>query len=341
MSLNELVCLFYKERGTCTDTYIVSLNAVISLYISPKITLQYPYLLSSAYILLYSFILMALTLSPALVPELATGLPAGTRLTSVDLITKGPALRTLPDEVYNSVACVFPRDNQNKLSSTIDIANLQWYSRWLDRQFKNVPPLIAHSLVSFPHIFQEVAEFAGAGCSLEETATRLLELDLIRSGDYDGRQVARTIVFAILGWQTMLYEPAFQTCPPQQLAIADVLDGHFGQAFMKIKQDQSRVSDRLSDFLLGFGLMLPREDLCVSEDPEDCHAFESVAIIHPAEFNVALLQSLARVNIKWIDVMAPHLEFDKATNTLFLFRYPSFCLANIPSKEFYNGVIYG
>lgn len=280
---------------------------------------------------------MALTLSPALVPELATGIPDGTRLTSVDLITKGPAL---PEEVYDSI-CVFPRDNQNKLSSTIDIADLQWYGRWLDRQLKNVPPSIAHSLVSFPEIFQEVAEFAGAGCSLEETATRLLELDLIRSADYDGRQVARTIVFAILGWQTMLYEPAFQTCPPQQLAIADVLDGHFGQAFMKIKQDQSRVSDRLSDFLLGFGLMLPREDLCVSEDPEDCHAFESVAIIHPAEFNVALLQSLARVNIKWIDVMAPHLEFDKGTNTLFLFRYPSFCLANIPSKETYSGVIYG
>lgn len=47
---------------------------------------------------------MALTLSPALVPELATGIPDGTRFTSVDLITKGPAL---PDGVYDSI-CVFP-----------------------------------------------------------------------------------------------------------------------------------------------------------------------------------------------------------------------------------------
>lgn len=275
---------------------------------------------------------MVLALSPALAPERETGIPDGTQN------TRCPAL---PDEVVHDIVGIFPHDNQNQLTSTIDITNLQWYGRWLHLQLKNVPPSIAQSLGSFPQIFQQVAEFTGRGCSLEEMAERLLLLDLIKPGCYDTKQVARTIVFAILGWQTMLYEPAFQTCPPQQLAIADVLDGYFGQAFMKLKQDQSRVSDCLPDFLLGFGLMLPTEDLCVSDDPEDSHAFESVAIIHHAEFNVALLHSLAGINVKWIDVMAPHLEFDKATNTLFLFRYPSFCLANISSQETNNGVIYG
>lgn len=123
---------------------------------SPKITLQYLLCSTLPHYSDTAAFIPALMLSPALVPELATGIPDGTSLTSVDLITKGPAL---PDEVYDSV-CVFPRDNQNNLSSTIDIANLQWYGRWLDRQFKNVPPSIAHSLVSFPQIFQEVAEFA-------------------------------------------------------------------------------------------------------------------------------------------------------------------------------------
>lgn len=277
---------------------------------------------------------MALTLSPTLAPERETGIPDGTL---ADQSTTGP---TLPDEVIFDIVGVFPHDKQNQLTSTTNIANLQWYDRWLHLQLKNVPPSIAQSLGSFSRIFQQVAEFTGRGCSLEEMAEHLLLLDLIKSGGYDTKQVARTIVFATLGWQTMLYEPAFQTCPPQQLAIADVLDGYFGQAFMKLKQDQSRVSDCLSDFLLGFGLMLPTEGLCVSDDPEDCHAFESVTIIHPAEFNVALLHSLAGINVKWINVMAPHLEFDKATNTLFLFRYPSFCLANISSQETNNGAIY-
>lgn len=277
---------------------------------------------------------MALTLS---LPERETGIPDGILSSNADQSTTGP---TLPDEVIFDIVDVFPHDKQNQLTSTTKIANLQWYDRWLHLQLKNVPPSIAQSLGSFSRIFQQVAEFTGRGCSLEEMAEHLLLLDLIKSGGYDTKHVARTIVFAILGWQTMLYEPAFQTCPPQQLAIADVLDGYFGQAFMKLKQDQSRVSDCLSDFLLGFGLMLPTEGLCVSDDPEDCHAFESVTIIHPAEFNVALLHSLAGINVKWIDVMAPHLEFDKATNTLFLFRYPSFCLANISSQETNNGVIH-
>lgn len=281
---------------------------------------------------------MALKLLPALAPERPTGIPDGSLSPHADPNTKG---RALPDEVVYDIVAVFPHDKQNQLTSTIDIAILQWYDRWLHLQLKNVPPSIAQSLGSFPQIFQEVAEFTRRGCSLEEMAERLLLLDLIKSGGYDTKQVARTIVFAMLGWQTMLYEPAFQICPPQQLAIADVLDGYFGQAYMKLKQDQSRVSDCLSDFLLGFGLMLPTEGLCVSDDPEDCHAFGSVTIIHPAEFNVALLHSLAGINVKWIDVMAPHLEFDKDTNTLFLFRYPSFCLANISSQETNSGVIHG
>lgn len=202
---------------------------------------------------------MALTL-PALAPERETGIPDVTLSSHADQSTRGPAL---PDEVAYHIVGSFPNDKQNKLTSTIDTVNLQWYDRWLHLKFRNVPPSIAQPLASFPHIFQLVAEFTGRGWSLEEMAERLLLLDLIKSWGYDTKQVARTIVFAILGWQTMRYELAFQTCPPQQLAIADVLDSYFGQTFMKLKQYQSRVSDCLSDFLLGFGLMLPTEGLCV------------------------------------------------------------------------------
>ena len=229
---------------------------------------------------------------------------------------------------------------QSQSAPTTNITDLQWYGRWLDLQLRNVPPLISHRLRCFPQIFLEVAKLAKIGYNIEDIAIRLLQLELIEPGDSDNGETARIFVFAVLGWQTMLYEASFQTCPPQQLAIADVLDGHFGQAFMKLKQDQSRVSHCLSDFLLGFGLMLPREGICISEDPEDCQAFESVAIVKPEEFNAALLHCLARINIKWIDVIAPHLEFDKVTNTLFLFRYPSFCMANIPLQENITSVIH-
>ena len=47
---------------------------------------------------------------------------------------------------------------------------------------------------------------------------------------------ARSLVFAMLGWQKMLYKPALGTCPPQLLAVVDEQDGYRGQAFMAMKQ---------------------------------------------------------------------------------------------------------
>jgi len=211
---------------------------------------------------------------------------------------------------------------------------LDWYNKWLEKRFRTLPTSLTARFPSPSTIFDEVAKSAKDGHSIEAIATHLLSMDLIESKEAeDTRFLARFIAFAVVGWQTMLYAPAFGTCPPSQLAIADVLDGYTGQAFMTLKQDGSRVRRHLSDFLLGFGLMLPKENLCLSGDAEDCQALEKLSIITPNEFNAALLQSLAKIKVRWIDVIAPHLEFDKATNTLFLFRYPSFCMANILSEE--------
>lgn len=219
-------------------------------------------------------------------------------------------------------------------TSSMHTISLPWYDLWLDKQMKTLPPSISERLRSPLEIFQAIAKFCKPETSIDDTATYLLALEFIEtSGTEDeGRHIARSIAFAILGWQTMLYQPAFGTCPPQQIAIDDVLDGYTGQAYMTLKQDQSRIKSCLADFLLGFGLMLPSENLCISDDPEDCLAFDKVAIVGPDNFNAALLKSFAHISIKWVDTLAPHLEFDKATNTLFLFRYPSFCMASLPAE---------
>jgi hypothetical protein len=260
-----------------------------------------------------------------------------------DGFTEGPSLLNEKAEI-SRVLSIFPGSAESLSSPTVNTTHLQWYGRWLGRQLENVPPFIVDRLECFPTIFLEIAKSAKRNSNIDDIAIGLLQSDLIKVQDAnDERETARALVFAVLGWQTMLYQPAFGTCPPQQLAIADVLGGYTGQAFMTLKQDHSRITCCLPDFLLGFGLMLPKENLCISEDPEDCQAFEKVVIINPAEFNASLLRNLARINIKWVDAMAPHLEFDKATNTLFLFRYPSFCVANIPSSgdAHIKGVIHG
>jgi hypothetical protein len=226
---------------------------------------------------------------------------------------------------------------------------IPWYSWWLEQQRKNVPQSIAdqfrHSF-DFMTAFLEIANYARTKeCfSIDDIVASLLKLDATQVRDTgDGWGAARAFVFAILGWQTMLYAPSFGTTPPQQLAIADVLDGFTGQAYMVLKQNQTSSKRSLPDFLLGFGLMLPRENICISEDAKDRQVFDSLDVIYPGEFNAYSLQSIAKIRIQWVDVLAPHMEFDKATNTLFLFRYPSFCVANLPSPSDVSskGVIHG
>jgi hypothetical protein len=209
---------------------------------------------------------------------------------------------------------------ESAILSSTDNKYLQWYHQWLQTQLKNVPPSIINQGTSFSAIFAQIALSARRTASINDIA---VASGLLKAQDEgDKRQLVLTLVFAVLGWQTMLYKPVFRSCPPQQLAIANTLDGYSET----LRQDQSSAACCLPEFLLGFGLALLGRNRFISEDPEHRQAFNKNAIISPGGFNVA------RINIKWVDVIAHHLEFDQATNTLFLFRYPSFCMVNILSE---------
>ena len=128
----------------------------------------------------------------------------------------------------------------------------------------------------------------------------------------------------------MLFQPSFGISPPQRLSVVNDFDGCQGQAFVAFKQDTSEAKRRLDDFLMGFGLLIPPRNTCVSEDIEEKKAFDSIFTVEPGEFNGFVLDSIAHVQIRWTDSLAVHLEYHKATNTLYLFRYPSFCAASLP-----------
>lgn len=131
----------------------------------------------------------------------------------------------------------------------------------------------------------------------------------------------------------MLYRPNMQCCPSIQLAIANEMDGHQGQAHMCLKQNDSACKRHMHEFLLGFGVLLPPRNLSVQQSPEAKIAFNELRKASVASFNAHLLTSIGDIKIKWIDSLACHLEFDTSSNTLFLFRYPSFCAANVPSSK--------
>ena len=176
-------------------------------------------------------------------------------------------------------------------------------------------------------------EAAMPDSSVDKIIAHLLQQGLIRiENDVEALGCARNFVFAIIGWQTMLYRPDMGACSPAQLAIVDETDGHRGQAHMCLRQNQTASKKALHEFLLGFGVLLPCHNFSALASEEDKKALRELSSVSSASFNAHLLTRVGGIHIKWTDSLACHLELDPTSNTLYLFRYPSFCIINLLSQ---------
>lgn len=52
-------------------------------------------------------------------------------------------------------------------------------------------------------------------------------------------------------------------------------------------------------------------------------------VLYQSSLNNSSLFTIGRVRLKWVDILTAHLIFDRSTRTLSVFRFPSFCAANI------------
>ncbi|KFY95687.1 hypothetical protein V498_03198 [Pseudogymnoascus sp. VKM F-4517 (FW-2822)] len=223
---------------------------------------------------------------------------------------------------------------------------LQWYRWWIYDQVQSQPnqlfstlhgydPKIDDSWIgSFSTMWQEVSQYmtATASVSIDEIVAHLLEFDILELGsDPNALIAAKNLIFAVIGWQTMLYQADMHSCPPEQLAIQSQMGVHQGQAHMCLKQNHSSCRRRMHEFLLGYGLLLPPRNFEGLGSVEDKKAFAEFKSVSSTSFNASLLSSIGDVTIEWVDSLSCHMEFDPYLNKLFLFRYPSFCLANIPA----------
>src|SRR5271170_5287848 len=129
----------------------------------------------------------------------------------------------------------------------------------------------------------------------------------------------------------MLYLPSFNTCPLSQLDIHQTA----GQPNSRLVYDTFRMSTDLADrpmaiLLKGYGNLLPARDKKLTKvASEASRVASSWHPINPAEMNAYLLYSFLKVNIRWVDTLALHLDYDKSSRTLSIFKYPSICAASI------------
>lgn len=132
-----------------------------------------------------------------------------------------------------------------------------------------------------------------APLSIDDIVQTLLEDEssIIAAEDSQGLDSAMNLVFSIIGWQTMLYRPDVLSCPPSEFCIADEMDGHRGESHICLKQSRTGSTKLLSDFLLGFGLMLAPRNYHMLDDAEETKAFNRLKSVDPPTVNAHLFDN--------------------------------------------------
>jgi hypothetical protein len=220
-----------------------------------------------------------------------------------------------------------------------------WYSWWIRQQVKQMPqslfaivpgchdPCVSESFLA---LWQETSAFLSneANVSIDSLVDHLKASDhLTCDSSKKSQRLARSMAFAVIGWQTMLYRPDCGSFPPSQLAIVDELCGYREGAIMQLKQPESHSQQSLHQYLLGFGMLLPPSNFHLEDGAEHSKAFDKSRTVGSGTLNAALIVEVCHLTIKWTDCLACHLELDLTSNFLYLFRYPSFCVANRVSQS--------
>ena len=223
--------------------------------------------------------------------------------------------------------------------------DLSWYNLWLFKELISTPHEIQRLRVgtddlrqgnAFERVFAAIAKFVRVheGVSIDDIVEHLrdtLQMDVT----YESNKAQRSLVFAILGWQSMLYRAAFNNCSMDEFAIhkEDDQSNFGGMAFTKNKVPATSADQPLFAFLRGFGNLLPRAPPLTSQLPSDYAKAAAIWLpLNPAETNMYFLRSLLQVRVRWVDTLAQHLDYNRSSRTLSLFSYPSFCAAMLQSK---------
>lgn len=144
----------------------------------------------------------------------------------------------------------------------------------------------------------------------------------------------KLLVFAILGWQSMLYRPSFNTCDKDVLAIHEDYDEcNSGLVYDRYTVHAENSDRPLSAMTKGFGNLLPAPYAsCVDSAYRKIQTASAWQPLDPSQINAHILSSFLHIKFHWVDTIALHLDFNRSTRTLSLFRFPSMCIAQLASE---------
>jgi hypothetical protein len=177
------------------------------------------------------------------------------------------------------------------------------------------------------------------GFSIDDLTDHLCAGNELSDTDDDAMPAQRLLIFAILGWQSMVYIPALNVSPPSKLVIQHDPDSPDSGLIFDTRCVSADLCGRpLSILLKGFGNLLPARARDASlAAVESTRTAATWTALYPAEMNAYSLQTLLGIRFRWVDSLALHLDYDRSSWTLCLFAFPSICVKQLQER---NGTIF-
>ena len=211
-------------------------------------------------------------------------------------------------------------------------SNLRWavsYENWADADNESTSPVDPSPLDSdFLTIFRAVKSNACEG-PIDHIINLLIDEGVFKDngGDQATDFMRENLVFAMLGWLSMLYSPCFDHEVTTFKIRHDSNQPNSRLVYETFVVDSKATEHEPACFLKKFGNLLPARHraLAVTAGQRN-KTVSSMSPISPTKFNMQVLSTLLRIRVQWVDTIALHLDYDQTTRTLSLFRYPSICV---------------
>lgn len=165
--------------------------------------------------------------------------------------------------------------------------------------------------------------------SIEKAYRRLLENASKSPNEIEIHDKLRVLqaIFAVLCWTSATLKPLMETPTPSDREIqAFFLEAENSSQKYSTKDLRRPISKMFysfrnhTDYVDGLE-PLSRNDVQRSEGISNEMLYES-------SLNYFSLFTIGRIRLKWVDTLTAHLDFDRQTRILSVFRFPSFCVAN-------------
>ncbi|KAL2061195.1 hypothetical protein VTL71DRAFT_7468 [Oculimacula yallundae] len=205
-------------------------------------------------------------------------------------------------------------------------------------------PLESDLALAMRFLTSVTIELKRSELALIDIVDTLYNQDILKFTD-DEHSHANRLVFAAIGWITLLYSPNIhgsQKCfqineprvkDPGQSACSESNMVHQGSINRQNKrqkmtrnyqQDMDYADQPLVTLLRRFGKILP-EPVVRSREFEIAGSSYAECIEVPM-ISFSTLRTCSSIRILWVDSLDQHLELDQRDQTLKLFRFPALCL---------------